>query len=223
MSSPNALPRPESRPPLPPSHESGLSKTQRVLLDLLRTSKEMAYTLLCQTVNTLPLEDRLSQADLDNALFELVRIGHLTSFFEDGDVIYMVQTSGARPPSKRDEQMLWNPLEMGLEGLKLRRSSSLHKGINRFDLSSLIVQEPTVTHRTPIPGIAGIQRFNIPQDLMINPSQPGETQEVSSISGRKAPRWSRRSGSTLKRIRMGYRRGRRAAGDKLSHSRRKPH
>ncbi len=196
----------------------GLPKPQRILLDFLRAAKEMAYTLLCQSVQALPPEDRLSQTDVDNALFELVRIGHLTSFFEDGDVIYLVQSSGARPPSKRDEQVLWDPMEMGLEGLSLRRSSSPHKtGINRFNIASMTVQEPpSVNRRTPTPGLAGQQRFNIPRDLMMNTPQVGETQEVSTLSRRKAPRWSRRRGADLRRTRMGHRRSHRATGNALS-------
>lgn len=219
MSSTNALPNPEQRGSLPSQHDAGLSKPQRVLLDFLRAAKEMAYTLLCQSVQSLPTEDRMTQAELDNALFELVRIGHLTSFFEDGDVIYMVQSSGARPPSKRDEQVLWDPLEMGLQGVKLRRSSSPRKtGINRFTLPSMAVQEPAnMDRRTPTPGLMGIQRFNISRDLMMNTPQIGETQEVSSLSGRLAPRWSRRRGANLKRTRMGHRRSHRSSGNSLSH------
>jgi hypothetical protein len=217
MSSPNALPDSESRP-LPSSHEGGLSRSQRVLLDYLRAAKEMAYKLLCQSMQTLPSDERLTQAELDNALFELVRIGHLTSFFEDGDVIYMVQTSGARPPSKRDEQVLWNPMEMGLEGISLRRSSSPHaQGINRFNIAALTVQDqPPISRRTPTPGIAGIQRFNIPRDSMMNAPQVGETQEATSLSRRKAAHWSRRRGSGLNRARMGHRRSQRASGNSLS-------
>jgi hypothetical protein len=219
MSSTDALPNPESRPSLPSQYDAGLSKPQRVLLDFLRASHEMAYTLLCQSAQSLPTEDRMTQAELDNALFELVRIGHLTSFFEDGDVIYMVQSSGARPPSKRDEQVLWDPLDMGLQGVKLRRSSSPRKtGINRFTLPSMAVQEPaTMDRRTPTPGLMGIQRFNISRDLMMNTPQIGETQEAPTLSGRRAPRWSRRRGANLNRARMGHRRSYRASGNSLSH------
>jgi hypothetical protein len=170
-------------------------------------------------MQTLSAEDRLTQAELDNALFELVRIGHLTSFFEDGDVIYMVQTTATQRPSKRDEQVLWNPLEMGLEGISLRRSSSPHaQGINRFNISALTVQDqPPINRRTPTPGIVGIQRFNIPRDLMMNAPQVGETQEAQSLSRRKAAHWSRRRGSGLNRVRMGHRRSQRASGNSLSH------
>jgi len=219
MSSSNALPNSESPTPLPSQYDTGLSKSQRVLLDFLRAAREMAYTLLCQSVQGLPLEDHMTQPELDNALFELVRIGHLTSFFEDGDVIYMVQSSGGRPPSKRDEQVLWDPLEMGLQGVTLRRSSSPRKtGINRFTLPSTAVQEPAnMNRRTPTPGLMGIQRFNISRDLMMNTPQVDETQEVSSLSRRRAPRWSRRRGSGLSRARMGHRRSYRASGNSLSH------
>ena len=219
MSSTDALPNSESRSSRSSQYDAGLSKQQRVLLDFLRAAREMAYTLLCQSVQGLPPEDRLTQPELDNALLELVRIGHLTSFFEDGDVIYMVQTSGARPPSKRDEQVLWDPLEMGLQGVSLRRSSSPRKtGINRFTLPSTAVQEPAnMNRRTPTPGLMGIQRFNISRDLMMNTPQVGETQEVSSLSRRRAPRWSRRRGANLSRTRMGHRRSYRASGNSLSH------
>jgi hypothetical protein len=176
----------------------------------------MAYTLLAQSAQALSPEDRLTQAELDNALFELVRIGYLTSFFEDGDVIYMLQTTGNRPPSKHDEQVLWNPMDMGLEGISLRRSSSPHaKGINRFNLSHMLPEPPPITRRTPTPGLAGIQRFNIPRDLL-NTSSVSETQETTSLSERKAPRWSRRRGSGLSRTRMGHRRSHRATGNSLS-------
>lgn len=219
MSSTDALPNSESQPSLPSQYNTGLSKSQHVLLDVLRAAREMAYTLLCQSVQNLSPDDRMTQAEIDNALFELVRIGHLTSFFEDGDVIYMVQSSGARPPSKRDEQVLWDPLEMGLQGVSLRRSSSPRKtGINRFTLPSMAVQEPaTMNRRTPTPGLMGIQRFNISRDMMMNTPQVGETQEVPSLSRRRAPRWSRRRGASLSRARMGHRRSQRATGNSLSH------
>jgi hypothetical protein len=217
-SSPNALPDSDSRPPLPSQSDMGLSKSQRVLLDVFRAAKEMAYTLLSKSVQTLPTDDRLTQTELDDALFELVRVGYLTSFFEDGDVIYMLQITGTRPPSKHDERVLWDPLEMGLEGVTLRRSSSPRaKGINHFVLPGLSMQDqPPISRRTPTPGLA-VQRFNIPRDLMMNAPQVGETQEISSLSGRKAPRWSRRRGSGLSRARMGHRRGHRATGNSLSH------
>lgn len=219
MSSTDALPNSESQPSLPSQHNTGLPKPQRVLLDFLRAAREMPYTVLCQSMQSLASDDQMTQTELDNALFELVRIGHLTSFFEDGDVIYMVQSSGARPPSKRDEQVLWDPLEMGLQGVTtLRRSSSPRKtGINRFTLPSMAVQDPAnMNRRTPTPGLIGIQRFNISRDLMMNTPQVGETQEVPSLSRRRAPRWSRRRGSGLSRTRMGHRRSSRATGN-LSH------
>lgn len=97
-SSTNALQK-TSTSPLPPS----LSTEQQTILRVLAEPREMPYQALCAALIALPEEERLSQLQIDEALHGLVSVGYLNSFFENGDVVYLLQHN---PKLKQDEQRL---------------------------------------------------------------------------------------------------------------------
>ncbi len=93
-------------PSLPPN--------QNTVINLLAEPKEMPYKDLCKAVGELPEDERLTQSQLDGTLYELIRMSYLTSFMENGDVIYMLQAEiGKKPPPQRHEQRLLRKLDLG--------------------------------------------------------------------------------------------------------------
>lgn len=88
-----------------------LPRNQQILLEILLISPDTPYTQLCTIATQLPGDNALAQADVDSALYELLRVGYLVSFMENGDIFYMVQLKGKR--EKRDEQRLWRDLGLG--------------------------------------------------------------------------------------------------------------
>lgn len=167
-----------------------LPPNQYTVMSVLIGPREMAYTTLCETIQALPDNLRLTQSQIDGTLFELVKEGYLTSFMENGDVVYMVQLRAGQRPSKRDEQRLWNKFEMGLDELdidmnlpgmeRLNTPAPGTPGPNRFKLPGLRGTPTPPTARPtpqppsrPTPGppvsrpenrlpLPGLQRFNIP-------------------------------------------------------------
>jgi len=90
-----------------------LPKNQYTLMELILETKELSYTTLCDRVKALDDDKRLSQAQIDGTLYELIRIGYLTSFMEKGDIIYMAQIANkGDSPIKRDEQKIWSKMDM---------------------------------------------------------------------------------------------------------------
>lgn len=85
-----------------------LPANQHVVMEILLTSREMSYSHLCEAIKHLPDDKRLSQSQIDSTLYELISIGYLTSFMEDGEIIYMMQLKGNQ--QKRDEQRLWDSM-----------------------------------------------------------------------------------------------------------------
>lgn len=83
---------------------------QYTIIELLKDKKELAYEDLCQQAQSLPEDKRLTQSQVDGTLYELIRVGYVTSFMDDGTVFYMIQT---QKPQKRDEQRLWKKLDLG--------------------------------------------------------------------------------------------------------------
>jgi hypothetical protein len=72
---------------------------QRVIVELLLTPGELAYSELFRQI--MASSSPLSQAQFDNAINELVRAGYLMSFFEDGEVYYLLEVD--LKADKRDE------------------------------------------------------------------------------------------------------------------------
>jgi len=90
-----------------------LPANQNTVLKLLSEPKEMPYKQLCKAVEQLPETNRLTQSQLDGTLYELIRMGYLTSFMENGDVVYMLQVElGKTPPPQRHEQRLMRKLDL---------------------------------------------------------------------------------------------------------------
>ena len=86
---------------------------QNIVIKLLSEPKEMPYKLLCKAVEELPENERLTQSQLDGTLYELIRMSYLTSFMENGDVVYMLQVEvGKKPPPQRHEQRLLRKLDL---------------------------------------------------------------------------------------------------------------
>jgi len=91
-----------------------LPANQHTVMKLLSEPKEMPYKQLCKAVEELAEGQRLNQSQLDGTLYELIRMGYLTSFMENGDVVYMVQIEmNAPPPPPRHEQRLMRKLDLG--------------------------------------------------------------------------------------------------------------
>lgn len=86
-----------------------LPSNQHTVMSLV-SSREMSYSRLCDAVKHLSDDKRLSQSQLDSTLYELISIGYLSSFMEDGEIIYMVQLKGKQ--DKRDEQRLWKGMDI---------------------------------------------------------------------------------------------------------------
>ena len=101
----------------------GLPVNQNTVIKLLSEPNEMAYKQLCKVVGELPVEERLTQSQLDGTLYELIRTNYLTSFMENGDVVYMLQVDmGKKPPPQRHEQHLFRKLDLGSLNLDELRS-----------------------------------------------------------------------------------------------------
>lgn len=93
-------------PSLPPN--------QNTVINILAEPKELPYKDLCRAVEELPENERLTQAQLDGTLYELIRMSYLTSFMENGEVVYMLQAEiGKKPPPQRHEQRLLRKLDLG--------------------------------------------------------------------------------------------------------------
>jgi hypothetical protein len=104
----------------------GFPANQNTVLQLLSQPKEMPYQQLCKAVEDLPENERLTQSQLDGTLYELIRMGYLTSFMENGDVVYMLQVEiGKKPPPQRHEQRLMRKLD--LSELNLDELNNLKK------------------------------------------------------------------------------------------------
>lgn len=82
---------------------SHLNREEQIILRVLAEPREMPYKALCTALIALPEEDHLTQAQIDNTLHSLIAQGYLTSFFENGDVVYLLQHN---PKLKQDEQRL---------------------------------------------------------------------------------------------------------------------
>jgi len=96
------------------THFPNLPPNQNTVVNLLVEPKEMPYKQLCKAVEDLPEDERLTQSQLDGTLYELIRMSYLTSFMENGDVIYMLQAKiGKKPPPQRHEQRLLRKLDLG--------------------------------------------------------------------------------------------------------------
>ncbi len=90
-----------------------LPPNQYTIMELVMTPREISYKNLCEAVKELPETNRLSQAQIDGTLYELLRLGYLTSFIDNGEIIYMAQIGQkGDSPVKRDEQKLWNQLDL---------------------------------------------------------------------------------------------------------------
>lgn len=73
--------------------------TQRAIVSLLLPPpREMPYQAIC-----LALLPTHAQPEIDNGLHALLREGYLTSFYEDNDVVYMLQHTLEEAPNKKDE------------------------------------------------------------------------------------------------------------------------
>jgi len=97
-----------------PTDPHSLPTNQATVMRLLSESKEMPYKQLCKVIEELPENQRLNQSQLDGTLYELIRMGYLTSFMENGDVVYMVQIEvGVPPPPPRHEQRLIRKIDLG--------------------------------------------------------------------------------------------------------------
>jgi hypothetical protein len=178
-----------------------LPPNQYSVMSLLITPREMAYSALCEAIKTLPEPQRLTQAQLDGTLFELVKEGYLTSFMENGDVVYMVQLRKGKRPSKRDEQRLWNKFDMGLDeldlnlnlpGLERLKTPGGLPGLTRFNLGGRpATPSPRPTTPPPPPPAlppAGIQRFHIPAPTPPAAETPADTTGDSSTDQEDARR-----------------------------------
>lgn len=89
-----------------------LPANQYSIMTILSEPKEMPYKQLCKAIEELPENKRLTQSQIDGTLYELIRMGYLTSFVENGDIVYMVQVTEGKPPEKRDEQRLFRKLDL---------------------------------------------------------------------------------------------------------------
>ena len=91
-----------------------LPANQNTVIKLLAEPKEMPYKQLCKAVEELPENKRLTQSQLDGTLYELIRMGYLTSFMENGDVVYLLQVEvGEAPPPPRHEQKFVHKFDFG--------------------------------------------------------------------------------------------------------------
>lgn len=86
-----------------------LPSHQILVMEVLTEAGELAYDDLIAKLTTLPDDKQLSQSQIDGTLYELVRLGYVLSFIEDGVIMYMVQK---KKPQKRDEQRLWDKLDL---------------------------------------------------------------------------------------------------------------
>jgi hypothetical protein len=86
----------------PLNHPASLSLAQRVVLRVLTPPREMPYSVLCNVIAELPEDERMTQTQLDTALFELVKLGYASTLFEMGEVVYLLEDH----PDKRDETQL---------------------------------------------------------------------------------------------------------------------
>jgi hypothetical protein len=122
-----------------------LPPNQYTVMNVLAEPRELTYQALCSAIFALPEDKRLTQSEIDSTLYELVKLGYVTSFFENGHLNYMMQLSPNKRPSKRDEQRLWNKFDMGLEALDINLDSL---GVERLKTPS----KPG-TKRYEIPGV----------------------------------------------------------------------
>lgn len=87
-----------------------LPSHQRAVLSVILPHGEMSYWALREGV--LQSEQAADVSDFDDTLNELVVQGYLTSFIDDGQVYYLVETS--LNPDKRDEQSLYSTTRRNL-------------------------------------------------------------------------------------------------------------
>jgi hypothetical protein len=102
-----------------------LPANQHTVMETMLHAKEMSYSRLCETIKHLPDNTRLTQSQIDSTLYELISAGYLTSFMEDGEIIYMVQLKGKS--QKRDEQRLWKGLDLGRIHSEIRKKNDKGK------------------------------------------------------------------------------------------------
>lgn len=86
-----------------------LPSHQILLMEILSDVGEISYDDLIARLTALPEDQQLSQSQIDGTLYELVRVGYVLSFIEDGTIMYMIQK---KKPQKRDEQRLWDKLDI---------------------------------------------------------------------------------------------------------------
>ncbi len=101
-----------------------LPPNQKTVINLLSAPNEMPYKQLCKAMEDLPDDQKLNQSQLDGTLYELIRMGYLTSFMENGDVVYMIQVDiSAPPPPPRHEQRLMHKFDLSDLNLDELRNS----------------------------------------------------------------------------------------------------
>lgn len=86
---------------------SDLPPTQRTVLEQFAKAQELPYSILCQQV--IAILPTLDQQQIDDALYALMRLGFVASFFEDGEVVYLLQATTFSQLDKRDETAMRRP------------------------------------------------------------------------------------------------------------------
>ena len=90
-----------------------LPKAQYAVMTYLLDVKERSYRDLCEYLKASSQDKTMLQSDIDSALYELIRLGYLTSYMENGDIIYMSLINKAdERPQKRDEQNIFRKLSI---------------------------------------------------------------------------------------------------------------
>lgn len=159
-----------------------LPPNQYAIMNILAEPRELAYQALCDAVFALPDDQRLTQSELDSTLYELVKLGYVTSFFENGHLNYMMQLSPNKHPSKRDEQRLWNKFDMGLEaldinldGLGMERLKTPSKpGTKRYEIPGMPANAPA-QKTSSSPGVFKFDLESLLDEMKIG--RPGELPE----------------------------------------------
>jgi hypothetical protein len=159
-----------------------LPPNQYTVMNVLADPRELTYQALCNAVFALPEDKRLTQSELDSTLYELVKLGYVTSFFENGHLNYMMQLSPNQRPSKRDEQRLWNKFDMGLEALDInldslgveRLKTPSKPGTKRYEIPGMPASAPA-QKTSSSPGLFKFDLESLLDNMKID--KPGEAPE----------------------------------------------
>jgi hypothetical protein len=87
---------------IPSSRLKDFTWAERIILEIILPHTELPYSRLCDEAKTK--NPPLINEDFNNALNDLVKMGYLSSFYEDGELLYLVEKK--LTPDKRDEKIV---------------------------------------------------------------------------------------------------------------------